>query len=561
MQKLPIVIHMCVFEQNYFLKEAIESIINYVDKCICIEGAWGTAIKSNGGVKRSQDKTIPILKKLQSKYPNKIEVHYLNEPTQLDQRSKHFELFPNPHWLWIVDSDEIYTPEEAQKVVNTTKRTDFEYFDTKSLTFVNDHKHYVDIDWPRLFRVNGPGYKFRSPNHLLKPDGSELSHCPDTIATFYHYSYIMTSDRMRKKISDRVETHGEFKWILQDGWIKRKGVKLKTTNFKPPIVQNHSMLQKEAPEEAFVYKEPEKIGFIINSGLGNAILSTPMLKALRLLKPKSRISVFNWERTREVFNGLDFIDDNIMPNHYAKFAKSIGGLDYLLCSPTAHLNPPELFKCAKQIIKAKDKGGVWKKHESEYNMELAQKLGYHAPQPNQSFYTNAKSPAGQYAVISIGYLKDSPQWALKQIENNDEWIEPCKKLLAKNLKLFFLGASDDFAVSQNVISKLGSANAINLCGATDIKSAAAIIKGATIFMGLDGGLAHIAACYHVPSVIAWTFTNYIKNIPLNINVELTMLHCENRQFCQHGYYKKCEHKNCRKIKSFYIIENIEKILG
>jgi len=556
--KLPIVVHMCVFEQDYFLKETIESVIHYADKIIVIEGAWQTAVNSNGGIERSRDETIPILKKLQEKYPDKIEVHQLNEKTQLQQRSKHFEICPNAHWLWIVDSDEIYTPEDAQKVVNATQRNDFEYFDTKSLTFVNDYKHYVEINWPRLFRVDGAGYKFRSPNHLLKPNNAELKHCPDPIATFYHYSYIMTTDRMKKKIADRISTHGEFKWTLQDGWIKRKGVSFKQTNFKPSIVENHHMLQKEAPESAFIYEEPEKIGFLINSGMGNAILSTPALKAIRLLKPNARISVFNWKRTREVFNGLDFIDDNIMPQHYDRFIASIDGLDYLLCSPTAHLTPPSLFNNSKNVIKIK-KGKEWEKHESEYNMDLVRKLGYNAPPPNPTFYTSKKSPDGKYAVVSVGYLKDGAQWRLKQIENNDEWIKPLKKLLDNNFKLLFLGTIDDHITSQKIISKLGSNNAISLCGATGIKYAAAIIKGAKLFIGLDGGLMHIAACYNVPSVIAWTFTNFTKNAPLNPNAEIIMLPCDKRNLCQHGNYNKCHHKNCRKIKSFHIEESMKKI--
>jgi len=563
MSNMPLIVSLCVFEQDYFLRESIESIVNYVDKIIVIEGAWQSCVQSNGGVLRSRDNTIPILKELSNKYPDKIEVHYLNESTQLKQRSKHFDIFSKPHWLWIVDSDEIYTQKEAKKVVDATKRTDFEYFDTKSLTFVNDYRHYVEINWPRLFQINGPGYVFRSPNHLLKPDKSELQHCEDPIAKYYHYSYIMTADRMHKKIADRIETHGSFKWVLQNGWIKRKGIAFKETNFKPDIVKRHPMLTREAPEEAFIYKEPEKIGFIINSGIGNAILATPMLKAIRLLKPNARISVFNWERTRDVFSGLKFIDDNIMPKNYDKFIDSIEGLDYLLCSPTAHLNPQSLMSGAKEVIKI-DKGGKWDKHESEYNMDLAYKLGYNAPQPNPSFNTEQEPPPKKYIVVSIGYIKDSPHWALKQIADNNEWVESLNLLLDKGYVLLFVGSSDDFSTSQELINKLNindtsGVNILNLCGSTTLKDVATLIKGTNLFIGLDGGLAHIAACYQIPSLICWTFTSLTKNKPLNSKLMLVINHCEHRNICQHKKYTNCTHKRCRDIKSDEIKNQLKKI--
>jgi ADP-heptose:LPS heptosyltransferase len=555
MSELPIVVHLCCFNEAAFIEPCIRSVIDHVDAIYVIEGAWLTAAKTCG-LTHSNDGTLEILKKLRKEYPNKISVSCLNEPTQLDQRNKHFELCDKPHWLWILDGDEIYQPEEVEKIAAATRRTDYEAFKATSLTFVNDAYHYVTIDFPRLFRINEFGYKFVDPNTLRKPNGELQTLCREPIAEFYHYSYLERSPgRMRQKIDDRIATHSEFKWQNVGGYIKRDGINFKTNSHVPEIVRGHPLLAGSAPAEAFRYNKRDNIGFLICSGMGNLIMATPMLKALRACKPDARISVLTWDRGSDIIQGWGVIDD-VITKHHAHFVNSIGGLDYLLVSPTAHIKYPGVFEYSKNIVLPKDKGGAWGKHESAYNMDLIRDaFGYIGPTPSCECFISEQNiqyaesfvgKPGSYIVVAAGYLHEA-HWHNKHFGNKN--YAALLPFLAQYSDIIMLGDEDDRENADRILADSGINNGVNFCGQTErsIKNAAAIIRGAKAVVGNDGGLLHIAACFNVPTMAIWTFTNPIKNMPRNSRLKLVMLPCRKRTTCQHGNWEKCIYKPCKDI--------------
>jgi ADP-heptose:LPS heptosyltransferase len=568
MNKLPLIGHMVAFNEAPFIGPAIRSVIGYLDKLVVIEGAWMTSATPNCA-KRSNDGTLQILYNLQKELgKDKLEIHHCNEPEQLGQRSLHFKFYPKPHWMFLIDADEIYEPEAMEAVVKATERADFEVFQTRSLTFVNDRHHHCIMDWPRLFRINSPGYKFVRPNHLLKPNGTELSCCEGYLCEYYHYSYVRHEERMQQKIRDRVNTHLQFAWEIQDGWVKRKGLgELQWTDHIPEIVRDHPLLQKKAPEEAFEYRDREKIGFTINSGMGNMILATPMLQALRDFKPNARISVLTWPRGADVIQGWDVVDD-VITHHHNNYLYHNGGLDYLLCSPTAFIEHPAVLSQCRNIVKLPSKPqGIWAKHEAEYNMDLVRNLGYTGPTPHPicfpghdgSAEANALRKAigfdKKYAVISAGYLRNGHWWK-KSPKNDGMWHNVIDHLL-KDYYVFLMGAPEDHTDAELLVQPFQSHRVKNLCGATSIKTACAIIRDASLFVGLDGGLGHVAACFRVPSVVLWTFTNPIKNLPINKSLKLVAQPCNKRNVCQHGFHEECPfNQKCREISADMVIKKI-----
>lgn len=565
---LPIVVHLCCFNEAAFIEPCIRSIIDYIDKIIIIEGTWSTATKTSG-LRRSNDGTLDILQKLHDEYPSKIIIRYLNEPTQLAQRTKHFEIYSHPHWMWILDGDEIYELQEVQKIVAATKRNDFEVFKATSLTFANDAYHYVTIDFPRLFRIDKPGYKFIDPNTLRKPDGSLQTLCKEPIAEFYHYSYLERSPgRMKQKIADRIETHGEFKWEIVDGHIKRKNIKFHETTHVPSIVRKHPLLTNKSPATAFDYKERENIGFLVNSGMGNLIMATPMLRALRDMKPDARISVLTWDRGSDIIQGWGAIDD-VVTQHHAHFVSSIGGLDYLLVSPTAHIKYPGVFEYSKNVIMPQSKGGVWGKHESEYNLDLIREFGYVGENPGYECFISSENIAdaemltggvGNYIVVAAGYLREG-HWSLKHF-GNDNYAK-LLPFVARYGPIVMVGDKNDKEDADRILADAAIIGGLNLCGATEgnVKTAAAIISGAKAIVGNDGGLLHIAACFNVPTVAIWTFTNPIKNLPLNRNLKLAMLPCHKRPTCQHGNWQHCESKGCTQVPLELVQNKFIELMG
>jgi heptosyltransferase-2 len=506
-----------------------------------------------------------------------VGLFFLNEQTQLQQRSRFFDFVPGKCFMWIIDGDEIYQPEEVDNVIAATNRGDAEFYDATSLTFVNDAHHYVHIDFPRLFLAD-KGYRFVDPNHLVKPNGQPLQQASGwPIAKFYHYSYVRNPDRMLTKIRDRVETHGEFKWQLHGEYMKRPGVKFHTTDHIPEIVKDHPLLQEKAPAEAFEYQERLKIGFIINSGMGNLILTTPMLKTLRYQFPDARISVLTWPRGSEILQGWPIVDDIITSKH-DHFVSSIGGFDYLLISPTASIKYTAAMQLSKKIIIPPDKGGVWAKHESEYNLDLAKAIGCdwgsrvsnkevdcfitqeNREQANIALGAIAERP---YICIAAGYLHEA-HWPLKYW-GTDNYAQLIKYLLEHGYNTVLLGDGDDRQEADEMLSASGypllsGGKATNLCGMLSIKESAAVIEGGAALISNDGGLAHVGACFQIPTVVIFTFTNIIKNIPLNKNLKLAMLPCDRRMKCQHGGWKECAQRGCLNVPVEMVIKKFEELM-
>jgi heptosyltransferase-2 len=555
MNDLPIIVHMCVFNEAAFLEPCVRSIIDHVTKIVVIEGTWGTGEKTCG-LKRSDDGTCEILAKLSEEFGDKFDVYNLNEPTQLQQRSSHFSFVREPHWLWIVDGDEIYEPGEIEKVKAAAKDGQCDVYDATSMTFVNDAYHYVNIDFPRLFKIEKPGYAFTDPNTLRHPNDRELRRFQGPIASFFHYSYLERSPgRMRQKIRDRIATHGEFKWSLDGERIQRDGISYRRCDRIPEIVCNHPLLQRRASEDDFRFRERERIGFLVNSGMGNLILTTPMLRALREIKPDARISVLTWERGSDILQGWPVVDE-IVTQHHGHFVQSIGGLDHLLVSPVSCLKYPGVLEGSRHVVMPQKRGKVWGKHESEYNMDLIRDaFNYSGDVPScecfltQENITTAENHAGEpgsYIVVAAGYLHED-HWVLKHWGNKN--YAELLPLLKQFGHIVFVGDQNDYEDAEEIIglADMDSDRPTNLCGQLSIKDTGGVLHGARAIVGNDSGLLHVAACFGTPTVAVWTFTNPIKNLPKNPRLKLAMLRCPHRSQCQHGLYKQCEEKACRSV--------------
>ena len=300
--------------------------------------------------------------------------------------------------------------------------------------------------------------------------------------------------------------------------------------------------------------------------MGNLLLATPMLRTLRDMKPEARISVLTWERGADIIQGMPWIDDVITHAH-EHFVRSIGGLDYLLLSPVAHLRYPLVFANSKKIIEIPGREGPWIKSEASYNLDLLKEFGYDTSSPCQygpfcyinewhiDQAINAIKPIKpqSYIAIAAGYLR-SDHWSLKHF-GNDNYRQLIKQLI-KNYNIVLVGSEEDRKDADFILATGETNNLrLNLCGRLDIKTSAAVIAGAKAIIGNDGGLLHVAACFDLPTVAIWTFTSLIKNMPLNPNLILAAEQCNKRTICQHGWFAKCEYEQkCRKI-------SVEKVLN
>jgi lipopolysaccharide heptosyltransferase II len=135
----------------------------------------------------------------------------------------------------------------------------------------------------------------------------------------------------------------------------------------------------------------------------------------------------------------------------------------------------------------------------------------------------------RYAVLFVGSRWESKLWFPDQVAD-------CARALRDHYQLdvVLLGGKDDQVLAQQAMNNPGCA-AINLVGRTTLREAIGIIARATVAVGPDTGLMHIAAAVGTPVVSLWGATNPARTGPFG----LAHLVIQGRAPCAPCYLRRC----------------------
>lgn len=101
--------------------------------------------------------------------------------------------------------------------------------------------------------------------------------------------------------------------------------------------------------------------------------------------------------------------------------------------------------------------------------------------------------SGPYAVFHAGASKPPRAW------HPDRFAQVARGLSGRvGLRVVLVGAAAESALCEEVRS--GAPEAVNLAGRTSLKSMAALLEGASLFLGSDSGPMHLAAAAGAPVV-------------------------------------------------------------
>lgn len=102
---------------------------------------------------------------------------------------------------------------------------------------------------------------------------------------------------------------------------------------------------------------------------------------------------------------------------------------------------------------------------------------------------------GRYAVLCPGAGWPGKQWL------PERFAEVGNRLRGQgDLSVVLVGSPGERALCEEVARAMGG-GAIQLAGRTTLDQLAAILSGASLFVGNDSGPMHVAACFNVPAVI------------------------------------------------------------
>ena len=309
----------------------------------------------------------------------------------------------------------------------------------------------------------------------------------------------------------------------------------------------------------------ERVVFVEMSGIGNLVISTPMLQAIKITKPNCELIVIAWNRSSRILADCSYI--NLLID--VERITGLDDIDHLIISFVGALPQAVnyLSARAKNVYKLDNvKLPPYLQHEAEYKMSFARRLGFKGEMPSYNIelkntYSgivadtlatmgiSSRRQGGRFICIKAAYLK-SDQWPMKHW-GNENYIDLIYRIKQEysDLKIVFIGSEEDHedarVIGDSLMNSLNGEQVVNMCGCNDnILYTAEMISQSVLCIGNDGGLMHIAAALNVPTVTIFTFTNPIKNKPLSPNGRLVMTECDSRINCQHGNWNNCKANGC-----------------
>ncbi len=152
-------------------------------------------------------------------------------------------------------------------------------------------------------------------------------------------------------------------------------------------------------------------------------------------------------------------------------------------------------------------------HEIERNLSLVKHFTTDIPAtiklyPSKEDYEKAKSAVnGQQSAVNYICIAPSSVWFTKQFPK-EKWIEFLKEI-PSTINIFFLGATSDKILCDEIISKLRDNHTKNLCGKLSFLQSAALMKNAMMNYTNDSAPMHIASAMNAPvtavfcSTVTW----------------------------------------------------------
>lgn len=331
--------------------------------------------------------------------------------------------------------------------------------------------------------------------------------------------------------------------------------------------------------------EMKKILIINLGGIGDVLLSTPTLRALRKFYPQTEVSILIAPRVYEIVKNLSYINE-VLVFHVGyggtiPFTKIFGNLKTLFVLRNKQfdlaINMRTLvskksalkIKFLLGIINPKMKAGrdtegwgyffdvkvpepeIGEKYEMDYDIETLELLGVNVGDRSIDFEIDeASKERVNQLLLKEGVTEDdiligihpggmaSRRWP---IENFSRVI----KEINKKTKCKFVitgGKEESFLV--NELMKMTDLKMINVVGKINIKELGALIKRCNLYISNDTGPIHIAAILKIPLIAIFGSSEITRYDPRNISEKATVFY--KKVDCSPCYNVNCKSMKCMK---------------
>ena len=190
---------MIVYNDADYVEQAINSVKDWVDEMIIVEGAFQITLDA-GGQPRSDDGTCDILNKFRGP---KVKVVHRNLQEHKDHYNVGYQyaVENGSDWAVLIDSDEVWQKKDRVFADSWMKSSAAKEIRISETCFINDFKTWYPGTYPRIFRCE-KGAKFVFDNEVRFSEGRgqhKLFEIPKAQVNVFHYGYVRRQKRWKLK--------------------------------------------------------------------------------------------------------------------------------------------------------------------------------------------------------------------------------------------------------------------------------------------------------------------------------------------------------------------------
>ncbi|MFA6357557.1 MAG: lipopolysaccharide heptosyltransferase II [Candidatus Omnitrophota bacterium] len=266
--------------------------------------------------------------------------------------------------------------------------------------------------------------------------------------------------------------------------------------------------------------------------MGDVLLSTPVIQALRESFPQAYIAMMVTPYARDIVEGNPYLDEVILYDKDGKHKSWVGSLKFagrlkkkkfdlaivlypnnrvhlitFLAGINQRLGYDRNFKflLTDQIKHTKQYG---EKHESEYALDLVRYLGVKPKEVSLFMPIKQESEEWANALFREEGIKGTDRLLVihptascdSRIWPAERYAQVAEKLIQKyGFKVCIVSGGKDIQKAKAVVKNMRS-KVVDLIGKTSISQVASLLKRSQLFISTDSGPMHVAVAFGVPVV-------------------------------------------------------------
>jgi len=292
------------------------------------------------------------------------------------------------------------------------------------------------------------------------------------------------------------------------------------------------LLEKLITQYAIHNTQYKRILIVRTDRIGDVVLSTPVIKAIRDNYPTAYIAMMVSPFTSEIVEGNPYLDEVIIYDKLTKHRSFWGSLKFsfklrkkrfdlaIILHPTNRVHLVTFFARIPKRIGYNRKLGLLltdrlnhtkhlgQKHELEYNLDLVRYLGIEPEDKNLFMPIKPQSEAWVEEMLKKeGITKTDKLVAIhpgascpSKIWPVERFAEVANKLIEKyGFKVIIISGPKDISLGQKLTNYLHY-RAVNLSGQTSLSQLASLLKRCSLFISNDSGPVHIASAVGTPVI-------------------------------------------------------------